>query len=77
MGRLRNLYLQVSIGVFCSNVLVPCIYLVLYLYLHLPQDNEISTFKRGTFHSQANPELSVLDLSFNRIPSVEYDTFRC
>ncbi len=40
------------------------------------QDNEISTFKRGTFHSQANPALSVLDLSFNRIPSVDYDAFR-
>ena len=26
------------------------------------QDNEISTFKRGTFHSQANPSLAILDL---------------
>ena len=44
-----------------------------YLYL---QDNEISTFKRGTFHSQANPSLAILDLSFNHIPRVEYDAFR-
>jgi Leucine-rich repeat (LRR) protein len=40
------------------------------------QNNEISEFKRGTFHSQANPELSVLDLSFNHINSIPYDTFR-
>ena len=40
------------------------------------QNNEISSFKRGTFHSQANPELSVLDLSFNKIKSIPYDTFR-
>lgn len=40
------------------------------------QNNEISSFKRGTFHSQANPELNILDLSFNNIKSIPYDTFR-
>ena len=40
------------------------------------QDNEISSFKRGTFHSQANPELRILDLSFNLITDIQYDTFR-
>ena len=40
------------------------------------QDNEISSFKRGTFHSQANPELRTLDLSFNHIVDIAYDTFR-
>ena len=46
---------------------------LLHLYL---QDNEISTFKRGTFHSQANPNLRILDLSFNKIEKIPYDTFR-
>ena len=41
-----------------------------------PQDNKISSFQRGTFHSQANPYLRILDLSFNRIESIPYDTFR-
>ena len=40
------------------------------------QNNEIATFKRGTFHSQANPDLCILDLSFNSITSIPYDTFR-
>ena len=40
------------------------------------QDNEIKSFKRGTFHSQANPNLEVLDLSFNHIEKIEYDMFR-
>ena len=40
------------------------------------QNNEITTFKRGTFHSQANPDLCILDLSFNSITSIPYDTFR-
>ena len=40
------------------------------------QDNKISTFKTGTFHSQANPHLYILDLSFNRIKEIPYDTFR-
>ena len=48
-------------------------YFIRLLYF---QNNEISEFKRGTFHSQANPELCVLDLSFNRISSIPYDTFR-
>ena len=44
-----------------------------YVYF---QDNTISSFHRGTFHSQANPQLCVLDLSFNRIEVIPYDTFR-
>jgi len=44
-----------------------------FLYL---QNNEIAHLKRGIFHSQANPELHVLDLSFNKIGSIPYDTFR-
>ena len=40
------------------------------------QDNEIESFRVGTFHSQANPNLQVLDLSFNRIHRIEYDMFR-
>ena len=40
------------------------------------KDNKISTFKTGTFHSQANPHLCILDLSFNRIKEIHYDTFR-
>ena len=40
------------------------------------KDNKISTFKTGTFHSQANPHLCILDLSFNRIKEIPYDTFR-
>ena len=46
------------------------------VFFPLHQNNEIASFKRGTFHSQANPDLSILDLSFNRIASIPYDTFR-
>ena len=46
------------------------------LLFSFAQDNEISDFKRGTFHSQANPSISILDLSFNFVDSVERDAFR-
>ena len=39
-------------------------------HLHL-QNNDIEAFRRGTFHSQANPDLKLLDLSFNRIRAIE------
>ncbi|XP_023332215.1 chaoptin, partial [Eurytemora carolleeae] len=43
------------------------------LYL---QDNKLTGFMRGTLHSQANPELRILDLSFNHIRRIEHDMFR-
>ena len=67
MNRLEKLFLQVE----TKTYFVPDHWELFHL-----QDNEINAFHTGTFHSQANSNLQVLDLSFNRIEKIEYDMFR-